>query len=200
MDLHEQRMQCLKMAFDLGGKPEAVLSAAQQLLDFITGPPPSTQKDVFDIEAAPSPSQPEETASEASAVEEAVSDPIAACGTALVMQEGQDLADAVPAALEATDAGGAAPAADVPEAQSEAGLIEQPGEAEAVEARDDAPAETVCEIASEALAEEALIEQAAVDEAAAPEEPAEASAAEAEPTAAAAADGDGNSEGAAALS
>ena len=34
MDLHEQRMQCLKMAFDLGGKPEAVLSAAQQLLDF----------------------------------------------------------------------------------------------------------------------------------------------------------------------
>ena len=196
MDLHEQRMQCLKMAFELGGKPETVLSAAQQLLDFITGPPPATQKDVFDTEAAPSPSQPEETASEASAVEEAVSDPIAACGTALVMQEGQDLADAVPAALETTDAGDAAPAADAPETPLEAGPIEQAGEVPPVDGGEDVAAETAREIQSETVAEEAPIEQAAVEEVAAPEEPAEVSAAAAEPTVAA--DGDGSGEGAAA--
>ena len=198
MDLHEQRMQCLKMAFELGGKPEAVLSAAQQLLDFITGPPPATQTDVFDIDEAPAPSQPEETASEAGAVEEAVSDPIAACGTALVMEEGQDLADAVPAVLETTNTVDAAPAADAPETPIEAGPIEQAGEAPPVDAGEDAAAEIACEIQSEAVAEEAPIEQTAVEEAAAPEEPAEVSAAEAEPTVAA--DGDGSAEGAAALS
>jgi hypothetical protein len=196
MDLHEQRMQCLKMAFELGGKPEAVLSAAQQLLDFITGPPSATPKDVFDIEAAAAPSQPEETASEASAVEEAVSDPIAACGTALIMEEGQDLADAVPAAFETAATGDAAPAADAPETPSEVGTIEEAGEAPPVEAREDVPAETAGEIQSEAVAEEAPIEQTAVEEAAASEEPAEVSAAAAEPTVAA--DGDGSGEAAAA--
>ncbi len=99
------------------------------LLDFITGPPSATPKDVFDIEAAAAPSQPEETASEASAVEEAVSDPIAACGTALIMEEGQDLADAVPAAFETAATGDAAPAADAPETPSEVGTIEEAGEA-----------------------------------------------------------------------
>ena len=100
MDLHEQRMQCLKMAFDLGGKPEAVLSAAQQLLDFVSGPVPT-------VEAK---TDAEEPVTEALVVEETVPDPIAACGTVLVMQEGGELADAVatvdplPAAAEAEEA------------------------------------------------------------------------------------------------
>lgn len=99
MDLHEQRMQCLKMAFDLGGKPEAVLSAAQQLLDFVTGPVPT-------VEAK---NDAHEPVTEAPVAEETVPDPIAACGTVLVMQEGGELADAVatgdllPAAAEAEE-------------------------------------------------------------------------------------------------
>ncbi|MBY0224919.1 MAG: hypothetical protein K2Q28_03845 [Hyphomicrobium sp.] len=100
MDLHEQRMQCLKMAFDLGGKPEAVLSAAQQLFDFVTGPVPT-------VEAKTDAHEP---VIEAPVAEETVPDPIAACGTVLVMQEGGELADAVttadplPAAAEAEEA------------------------------------------------------------------------------------------------
>lgn len=88
MDLHDQRMQCLKMAFELGGKPEAVLSAAQQLLDFLSGPA---------AEVASS------SIAEVRGAEETVPDPIAACGTALVMQEGGELADAV-ATAEAPEA------------------------------------------------------------------------------------------------
>jgi hypothetical protein len=100
MDLHEQRMQCLKMAFDLGGKPEAVLSAAQQLLDFLSGPVPTVETKA----------DAEEPVTEALVAEETVPDPIAACGTVLVMQEGGELADAVatgdplPAAAEAEEA------------------------------------------------------------------------------------------------
>jgi hypothetical protein len=99
MDLHEQRMQCLKMAFDLGGKPEAVLSAAQQLLDFVSGPVPT-------VEAKADAEQP---VTEALVAEEIVPDPIAACGTVLVMQEGGGLAEAIatgdplPAAAEAEE-------------------------------------------------------------------------------------------------
>ena len=37
MDQHDQRMECLRMAFELGGKAEPVVSAAQQLLDFLAG-------------------------------------------------------------------------------------------------------------------------------------------------------------------
>jgi hypothetical protein len=89
MDLHDQRMQCLKMAFELGGKPDAVLTAAQQLLDFVTGP---NQPDVADaagllIDQAPG-----------TAPIDAVPDPIAACGTALLLPEGGELADAMPTA------------------------------------------------------------------------------------------------------
>ncbi len=84
MDLHEQRMQCLRKAFELGGKPEAVLSAAQQLFDFITGPPASSSADT------------EEAAlSTPSTAVDIVPDAIASCGTALLMQEGGDLVNAV---------------------------------------------------------------------------------------------------------
>ena len=35
MDLQQQRMECLKMAFELGGKTDPIVGAAQQLLDFV---------------------------------------------------------------------------------------------------------------------------------------------------------------------
>ena len=37
MDLQQQRMECLKMAFELGGKTDPIVSAAQQLLEFVAG-------------------------------------------------------------------------------------------------------------------------------------------------------------------
>jgi hypothetical protein len=84
MELHEQRLQCLKMAFELGGKPDAVLSAAQQLLEFVTGP------------SGPSTIEPlDERTKTTKSSDDVAPDTIAACGTALVMQESGDLADAV---------------------------------------------------------------------------------------------------------
>ena len=111
MDLHEQRMQCLKMAFDLGGKPEAVLSAAQQLLDFVSGPLPTIEETAVA----------DEPVTDAPVAAEPVPDPIAACGTALVMQEGGELADAVatgdalPLVAEPEEAALAEPASSVSE-------------------------------------------------------------------------------------
>lgn len=90
MDLHDQRMQCLKMAFELGGKPEAILNAAQQLLDFVTGPPQP------DVAVPAGPHIGEALVSEPETPTDAVPDPIAACGTALVMPDGSELADAMP--------------------------------------------------------------------------------------------------------
>ena len=37
MDLQQQRMECLKMAFELGGKTDPIVSAAQQLFEFVAG-------------------------------------------------------------------------------------------------------------------------------------------------------------------
>jgi hypothetical protein len=120
MDLHEQRMQCLKMAFDLGGKPEAVLSAAQQLLDFLSPPAPTVEAKA---EAA-------EPIAEAPAAAETVPDPIAACGTVLVMQEGGELADAV-ATVDPSPVAAAAEEAVMPETAAPA--IETAEAAEPVE-------------------------------------------------------------------
>ena len=39
MDLEELRLNCLRMAFELGGKSEAVISAANDLLSFVTKGP-----------------------------------------------------------------------------------------------------------------------------------------------------------------
>lgn len=168
MDLHDQRMQCLKMAFELGGKPEAILTAAQQLLDFVTAP---SQPDVA---AAASPQIEQAPVSEPEAPTDAVPDPIAACGTALVMPEGGELADAIPTpdvsviAVEPESAAiGTAVEAAPSDADSEAPLdsaapspsesaTEQPEIAAAIEAADEASAEgvtieeTTTEIATEA--------------------------------------------------
>jgi hypothetical protein len=148
MDLHEQRMQCLKMAFDLGGKPEAVLSAAQQLLDFLSGPVPTVETKA----------DAEEPVTEALVAEETVPDPIAACGTVLVMQEGGELADAVatgdplPAAAEAVEVAVAEVASS---AESETAAI----------------AEVVEEISAESVAVEASAEAADSESAAETVEP-----------------------------
>ena len=37
MDLQQQRMECLKMAFELGGKTDPIVGAAQQLFEFVAG-------------------------------------------------------------------------------------------------------------------------------------------------------------------
>ncbi len=176
MDLHEQRMQCLKMAFDLGGKPEAVLSAAQQLLDFLSPPAPT-------VEAK---AEAEEPIAEAPAAAETVPDPIAACGTVLVMQEGGELADAV-ATVDPSSVAAAAEEAAIPEtaapvtetAEAAAEPVEEiavePAEVEAAaEAADSEPAAETIEpeaepsgdVASEPPAIAAALEEG--NEAAAP--------------------------------
>jgi hypothetical protein len=132
MDLHDQRMQCLKMAFELGGKPETVLSAAQQLLDFLSGPAAEV--------ASPS-------IAEVRGAEETVPDPIAACGTALVMQEGGELADAVATAEPPEVAVEEVAAADVSSPVDETASSEAVEEAPAasddtVAAAEEAPTET----------------------------------------------------------
>lgn len=156
MDLHDQRMQCLKMAFELGGKPEAILTAAQQLLDFVTAPSQP------DIAAAASPQIEQAPVSEPEAPTDAVPDPIAACGTALVMPEGGELADAIPtpdvsviavepesvaieAAVEAapSDANAEAPVDSAALSEPSESATEPAENAAAIEATDEASAEGI---------------------------------------------------------
>ena len=40
MDLEDKRMQCLRMAVELGGNVDAVIAAAQRMFDFIKGAEP----------------------------------------------------------------------------------------------------------------------------------------------------------------
>jgi|RhiMetdeSRZDD1v2_1073273.scaffolds.fasta_scaffold160863_1 hypothetical protein len=78
MDLKEQRITCLRMAIDMGCKPDAVIPTATELMNFVTGgtaPPPATV------------AEPQAPATDA----------IAACGTALPASEAADLALAQPA-------------------------------------------------------------------------------------------------------
>ena len=104
----DQRMQCLRMAIELGGKTEPIVSAAQQLLDFVHGKERqeirTSAKPVLDkapaVEQASAPAETaapvEQSVAPAEITEPIVADAIAACGTALVMPESGDLADAVP--------------------------------------------------------------------------------------------------------
>ena len=159
MDLHDQRLQCLKMAFELGGKPDAVLTAAQKLLDFVTGP---NQPDVAAaagllIEQAPG--------TEPEAPIDAVPDPIAACGTALLLPEGGELADAMPttdvsviaaefeaAALEAT--AGSAPSDADAEVTQVADSLSEPSPAATERAEGEAAIESAGETSAEAATSE----------------------------------------------
>ena len=157
MDLEELRLHCLRMAHELGGKSEAVISAANDLLSFVTnGPAADTHA------LAPEPAATEEAPSEVSApaTEPAVTDRIAACGTALEMPESGDLAQAEPV-VEVEAAAEAEPAAGEPAGEATEAV---PSEATAEEA------ETIAEPA--AVVEET--EPAAAPSPEPAEEPAEA--------------------------
>ena len=103
MDMQEHRMQCLRMAFDLKGDHEAVLSAAEKLHAFVAGPQATTaavetaaavaHEPVVETVTAPTPEAHEDSQPVAT-----IADPIAACGTAMTMAPSGDLADAVPVA------------------------------------------------------------------------------------------------------
>ena len=99
MDLQQQRMECLKMAFELGGKTDPIVSAAQQLFEFVAGKQaqPTTEAPG---EPATTPTTSAENPVANTAPETAVEAPsaeaIAACGTALVLPESGELADAKP--------------------------------------------------------------------------------------------------------
>jgi hypothetical protein len=86
MDLEELRLNCLRMAHELGGKSDAVISAANDLLTFVMNGPAADARTL-----APEPAAPD-----VPAAEPAVADRIAACGTALEMPESGDLAQAEP--------------------------------------------------------------------------------------------------------
>ena len=90
----DHRMECLRMAFELGGKTEPIVSAARQLLDFLHG------REEQSAEANPEPTLTETPAVETTVTLEAApplaAEAIAACGTAMLIPEGGELADAVP--------------------------------------------------------------------------------------------------------
>ena len=123
MDLEELRLNCLRMAYELGGKPEAIISAANDLMSFVTKGPTAEAR-----ESAPELAATEEAPSEVStpAAEPAVTDRIAACGTALEMPESGDLAHAEPSVevKAATEAEPAAPAEFTEAVPSEAAAQE----------------------------------------------------------------------------
>ena len=116
MDQEELRLNCLRMAYELGGKTDAIISAANDLMSFVTKGPTA---DKSAPEAAVAEGAPNEVS--ASATEPAAADRIAACGTALEMPESGDLAHAGPA-VEVMAAVEAEPVAtaEVTEAPSEA--------------------------------------------------------------------------------
>ena len=148
MDPQDQRMQCLKMAVELGGNTDTVMSAAQRMLEFVTGDfQPASQTSTTStvpvaatvpaVDAAtPEPEVPTVIAAEPEAHEAVVVDPISACGTALVMPEGGNLADAIPSPDAAPTA---VEATSLPEPSSDEAAA-APGEAAAAA---DAPVEPV---------------------------------------------------------
>jgi hypothetical protein len=102
MDLQEQRLNFLRMAYELGGKTEPIIAAANAMMNFVlTGaseaPAPALDGGLATHPEAETPAEPHQSVE----VEPVPAvDPIAACGTALVMPEGGDLAAAEPAPAE----------------------------------------------------------------------------------------------------
>ena len=94
MDQEELRLNCLRMAYELGGKTDAIISAANDLMSFVTKGP-TADSHASAPEATVAEGAPSEVS--ASAAEPAATDRIAACGTALEMPESGDLAHAEPA-------------------------------------------------------------------------------------------------------
>jgi hypothetical protein len=119
MDQEELRLNCLRMAYELGGKTDAIICAANELMSFVTKGPTTADARASAPEAGVTEGVPSEVT--ASAAEPAATDRIAACGTALEMPESGDLAQAEPAVevMAAAEAEPVAPA-EVTEAPSKA--------------------------------------------------------------------------------
>jgi hypothetical protein len=94
MDQEELRLNCLRMAYELGGKTDAIISAANDLMSFVTKGP-TADSHTSAPEATVTEGAPTEVS--ASAAEPTATGRIAACGTALEMPESGDLAHAEPA-------------------------------------------------------------------------------------------------------
>ena len=138
MDLQQQRMECLKMAFELGGKTDPIVGAAQQLLDFVAGKqaqPTTEQAAETTVTAVPLVVEQATSTAPENVAETPSADAIAACGTVLVLPESGELADAIPSAeAEQPTAPAATETAETPiEASSETGPLvsEQPSPDEA---------------------------------------------------------------------
>lgn len=125
MDVQETRMQCLKLAMELSGKPEAVLSAAEQLLNFVTGGKPSAA----DLTTQSTPAA-EPVAVEATP-EPQIVDAIAACGTVLAIPDGGDLADAVVTIDAPAEAAESLTPAETPVVELAAPVVDEPAVAAA---------------------------------------------------------------------
>ena len=174
MDLQDKRMQCLRMAAELGGNVDAVMAAAQRMFDFVEGAEPAAPAYSPATKSSPEPiavaePQAEVATAQAGAIAEAatseplVADPIAACGTALVMPESGNLAEAVPNTEAVTAA----------EVQVEVAAEEGPAEIKAEEVHAEAVAEeTPAGIKTEETPAEAVAEEVRA-EAVAEETPAE---------------------------
>jgi hypothetical protein len=132
MDLEELRLNCLRMAFELGGKSEAVISAANDLLSFVTkGPTADTLASALEP-ATTEGGEPCEIS--ATADEPAVADRIAACGTALEMPVSGDLAQAEPAVeVNAATEAEPAPQAEATEAVPSEATAEEAATSAAVD-------------------------------------------------------------------
>jgi hypothetical protein len=110
MDLRDKRMECLRMAAELGGNVDAVIAAAQRMLDYVNAAEPAAVKDppaaTSSFETVADPASQKDVAAqivEIATVEALVADPIAACGTILVIPESGSLGDAVPDPESETD-------------------------------------------------------------------------------------------------
>ena len=119
----DHRMECLRMAFELGGKTEPIVSAARQLLDFLHG------REEQLPEANPEQASTETPTVEAPATLEAsqpiAAEAIAACGTAMVIPEGGELADAMPNLEAAQEAPTEAAQPEAPAGEGETVSVEQ---------------------------------------------------------------------------
>ena len=135
------------MAFELGGKAEPVVSAAQQLLDFLAGTSSTVESraEQAQVGAAGGAPEQQEAATESGSPAD---DAIAACGTVLVMPEGggleaiQSVEPAPDAAEEQSAALDALPSTTTEDATPEAVALTNGADAGVSESQDsrDAPA------------------------------------------------------------
>src|SRR5258706_8801872 len=188
MEPQDKRMQCLRLAAELGGDVETVIETAQRMFDFVKGAEPAASAYSPAANSSPEPiavAEPQAevaTAQAGTIAEAAISEPlvaehIAACGTALVMPEGGNLAEALLSPEAVTAA----------EVQVEVAAEEGPAEIKAEEAlakvtTEETSAEAAAEeVHAEAVAEETpaeIVAEKVHAEAVAEETPAEAAAEE----------------------